>query len=226
MMIAKAISKNSIMLGLFAVLVAAGLAVTEFSTRELRAESLRKVQSKALEEIIPAGQHDNMLLDDTIPVDDQEYLHLKEPKKIHVARMNGEVVAFIFPTRAPDAYSGTIDSIVGINIDGTIAGVRVIQHQETPGLGDKIELKKSPWILGFNGKSLGNPAPELWKVKKDKGIYDQFTGATITPRAVVQSVYNALLYYRKHQGELLQQAAADIKTHTETHATESQSGGE
>lgn len=209
-MISRAISKNSIMLGLFAIIMAAGLAATELATREQRAESLRRVQSLALEEIIPTSRHDNVLLDDVIRIDDNEYLKLKDTKNIHIARKNGAVIAFIFPVRAPDGYGGAIDSIVGVNLDGTIAGVRILQHRETPGLGDKIELKKSTWALSFNNKSLNNPQPERWKVKKDKGIFDQFTGATITPRAVVQSVYNTLVFFDKHKDSLLQQA--QIKT--------------
>lgn len=209
-MISRAISKNSIMLGLFAIIMAAGLAATELATREQRAESLRRVQSLALEEIIPTSRHDNVLLDDIIHTDDNEYLKLKDTKNIHIARKNGAVIAFIFPVRAPDGYGGAIDSIVGVNLDGTIAGVRILQHRETPGLGDKIELKKSTWALSFNKKSLNNPQPERWKVKKDKGVFDQFTGATITPRAVVQSIYNTLVFFDKHKDSLLQQA--QIKT--------------
>jgi electron transport complex protein RnfG len=205
-MISQAITKNSILLGVFAIAVAASLAGTELMTRELREESIRKVQSQALEEIVPADRHDNILLDDILAVNDKEYLKLKEPKNIHVARKEGKVVAFIFPVRAPDGYSGAVDSIVGINLDGTLAGVRIIQHKETPGLGDKVELKKSNWVLSFAGKSLLNPSSAQWKVKKDKGIFDQFTGATITPRAVVNSVHNALIYFDKHKEELLQQA--------------------
>ena len=205
-MIQQAIRKNSILLGLFAVAMAAGLAITENATREQRAESLRKVQSQALEEIIPASAHDNSLLDDTLTTADSEFLKLKEPSTIHIARKDGAVIAFILPARSPDGYAGTIDLIVGIRVDGTLAGVRVIRHGETPGLGDKIDLNKNDWILGFNGKSLENPAPELWKVKKDKGVFDQFTGATITPRAVVGAVRNALVYFQKHRNELLQQA--------------------
>jgi electron transport complex protein RnfG len=103
-------------------------------------------------------------------------------------------VAVIIPVVAPDGYSGDIDLIVGINSDGTIAGVRVLGHKETPGLGDKAELKKSNWVLGFNGRSLTNPTLDGWAVKKDKGVFDQFTGATITPRAVVAATLRALQF--------------------------------
>ncbi|HEY9034741.1 MAG TPA: RnfABCDGE type electron transport complex subunit G, partial [Pseudomonadales bacterium] len=144
---------------------------------------------------------------DSLPVDDKTLLQLRNPGTIHVARMNGEVVAFILPVRAPDGYGGAIDAIVGINLDGSIAGVRVISHQETPGLGDKVELKKSPWVLSFNGRSLANTATDDWRVKKDKGVFDQFTGATITPRAMVKAVHNALQYFALNKTTLLEQAS-------------------
>ena len=102
--------------------------------------------------------------------------------------------------------------LVGINVDGTIAGVRVISHNETPGLGDKIDLKKNDWILDFNGKSLENPKPKYWKVKKDKGSFDQLTGATITPRAVVTQVLRTLQYFEKDKVRLLEEAKLQNST--------------
>jgi len=104
---------------------------------------------------------------------------------------------------APDGYSGAIHLLVGIHADGRVAGVRVIGHRETPGLGDKIELAKSPWIRSFEGKSLSSPEAEGWAVKKDRGEFDQFAGATITPRAVVGAVHRALQYFDAHKAELL-----------------------
>lgn len=92
--------------------------------------------------------------------------------------------------------------IVGVNRDGTIAGARVLSHKETPGLGDKVELSKSNWILGFDGRSLQNPQASQWKVKKDGGEFDQFTGATITPRAVVQQIKRVLEFVAAHETEL------------------------
>lgn len=211
-MIGKSISRNSIMLGLFAIAVAAALAGTDMITSEKRAESKRKVQSMALEQVIPADKHDNVLLDDKIPVDDSEFLKLKAPGNIHISRKNGQLTGFIIPTHAPDGYSGSINSLVGIDLEGNLIGVRVISHNETPGLGDKVEIKKSPWVLAFNGKSLANLTEQEWKVKKDKGVFDQFTGATITPRAVVGSVHNALLFFAKHRDTLLQQATSSANT--------------
>src|SRR5690606_16593793 len=122
-------------------------------------------------------------------------------------RKGGQITGFILPAVAPEGYSGDIRMIIGIDVDGRIAGVRVTSHAETPGLGDKVELRKHPWILSLNDRSLGDPASEQWAVKKDGGVFDQFTGATITPRAVVSKVRDTLQFYREHRAELLKQAS-------------------
>ncbi|MBD3634211.1 MAG: electron transport complex subunit RsxG, partial [Methylophaga sp.] len=125
-----------------------------------------------------------------------------EPTAGDRARQNGELVAVVLTVIAPDGYSCTIRMLVGIYHSGKLAGVRVIDHKETPGLGDKIDVKKDDWILQFEGLSLGKPPASKWKVKKDGGEFDQFTGATITPRAVVAAVKKSLEYFRKHRDEL------------------------
>lgn len=119
------------------------------------------------------------------------------------ARRGDEITGVVLSAIAPNGYSGSIHLLVGIDRDGNVLGVRVTRHRETPGLGDDIEADRSDWILGFRGRSLGNPPLELWRVRRDGGIFDQFTGATVTPRAVVQAVANALVYFRDHAEELL-----------------------
>ncbi len=209
-MMNSSITRNSIMLGLFAVLTTNIIAGTYLGTRERIAKSQRKAAEQALLEIVPAERHNNSMLDDTYAVNsDTQGLGLAGDKQIFVARRDGEIVAVIVPVVAPDGYSGSIELIVGINRDGSIAGVRALAHRETPGLGDKVDLHKSDWILAFNGKSLGNPRPEKWAVKKDQGVFDQFTGATITPRAVTAAVQRALEYYAAHRSELLELAEED-----------------
>jgi electron transport complex protein RnfG len=211
MMLGKSIRFNSIALGLFALVTAALLATTNLGTKDRIAEAKREVAKRALLEIVPLERHNNDLLVDTldIPATYLPTLGIKNGQ-VNIARKGDELVAVIVPTVAPDGYNGDIQMIVGINvggdIDGTVAGVRVISHRETPGLGDKVDLKKNDWILGFNGKSLINPKPEGWKVKKDKGAFDQFTGATITPRAVVQQVLKTLQYYKEDKKRLLKAA--------------------
>lgn len=115
----------------------------------------------------------------------------------------GSVTDIILSIEAPNAYTESIRLIVGINQTGSLTGVRVTRHKETPGLGDQIEIDKSPWILSFNNTSLLNPEAEGWQVKKDGGEFDQMTGATITPRAIVKAVYQALLFFDEHKAQLL-----------------------
>lgn len=196
--------RNSIILGVFAMFTVGLIAVTQQGTAERIAEEKRRIQMSALTQILPEEQHDNNLLDDTFVVSDKAFLNLPAPSEAYRGRVDGEVVAVILPAVAPDGYSGRIDLLVGIRADGEIAGVRVTSHRETPGLGDKVELAKSDWILEFNGTSLNMPAPENWGVRKDDGAFDQFVGATITPRAVVQAVYRALHYFEEHRATLLE----------------------
>ena len=198
------ILRNSLILGLFAMATVGMIAVTQHGTAERIDEAQRRVQLSALNEIIPHDRHDNDLLADNFAIDDRQYLSLTGAKDAYRARNDGAVSAVILPVVAPDGYSGRIDLLVGINADGSIAGVRSVNHRETPGLGDKIETAKSQWVLDFNGKSLSMPVPEQWAVKKDGGEFDQFTGATITPRAVVKAVYQALTYFDAHRASLLQ----------------------
>ncbi len=205
-MMGQAISRNSLLLGLFAVVTTGVIAATQLGTKDRIAEQIRAAREKALLEIVPASRHNNAMLDTTLPIADADLLNLNAEQRIFIAQQDGIAVAFVFPSVAPDGYSGAIELLVGINADGSIAGMRVVQHEETPGLGDKVDLKKSDWVLGFNGRSLSDPPPGQWKVKKDQGVFDQFTGATITPRAVTKAVYQTLEYYRLHQEELLAQA--------------------
>ena len=203
-MMKSSIRRNSLLLGLFAVITTTIIAATYLGTRDKITEARRKAQEKALLEIIPLNRHNNSMLDDTILVGPEaDGLGLRTEGQIYVARQDGTAIAIILPVRAPDGYSGDIELIVGINGDGSVAGVRALAHKETPGLGDKVDLKKSPWVLGFNGRSLADPLPEYWKVKKDKGAFDQFTGATITPRAVTAAVKRSLEYFKANRARLL-----------------------
>ena len=210
-MIIKSMGFNSIVLALFALVTSLILATTNELTYERIEQSEREAAQRALLEIIPLERHDNDMLMDVQPVPEQYWatLGLKKGGNIHIARDQGQPVAAIIPAVTPDGYSGAISMIIGINFNGSIAGVRVVEHRETPGLGDKVDLKKSDWILSFNGKSLVNPQASGWKVKKEGGDYDQFTGATITPRAVVSQVLKTLQYFEDDRERLLQIAAAN-----------------
>jgi electron transport complex protein RnfG len=160
---------------------------------------------RQLNNIIPAGEYNNDLLIDAITLKPNQLLGTKEPSLAYRARKNGQDIAVVISSIAPNGYNGPIQMLVGIYNDGRLAGVRVVKHRETPGLGDSVSTTHSDWILGFNNKSLSNPEDKYWKVKRDGGIFDQFTGATITPRAVVKAIHDALLYFNKNQTMLFSQ---------------------
>jgi len=136
--------------------------------------------------------------------EDRELLALREPRQIYLARQNNQIVAIILPLTARDGYNGPIDLIAGIAPDGKIINVRAIDHRETAGLGDRIDVDKSAWINQFIGKSLNAPMGELWSPKNAGGAFDQITGATVTSRAVIDAVHNALQYFEQHREQLLE----------------------
>jgi len=185
-------------LGGIGLLTSGALALADRATLEdiKAAQDLDMKQS--LTQVLP-GQYDNDLLKDTLilPGPDGEQL------TVYRARRAGQVVAVVFKVQAR-GYAGPIVSMMGVDRDGKMLGVRVIKHSETPGLGDKIEPAKGEWIHSFAGKSLGNPPAEKFAVKKDGGVFDQFAGATITPRAVVKSVKGGLAFFAKEKVRLLE----------------------
>mgnify|MGYP006271451641 FL=1 len=189
-------------LALFAVAGTSLVALTHEATDERIAANQRAATLATLHELVPEERYDNDPVTDAITVTDRQALGSREPLTVYRARRDGEPVAAVLTAVAPDGYGGPIRLLVAINHDGTLAGVRVVNHSETPGLGDAIEAERSDWIHDFAGRSLGNPPLEDWRVEKDGGTFDQFTGATITPRAVVAAVRRALQYYEEHRREL------------------------
>lgn len=189
---------SGIFLWLFAVAGTTLVALTEYSTSKAIAENERQLLLRNLYALLPRNSLDNDIATDTIELPAAELLGTDETSTAYRARLAGEPAAVVFNSVARNGYSGKIHLLVGVYVDGSLAGVRVVKHSETPGLGDAIEVRKSPWIKSFDGKSLQNPAGDGWRVKRDGGEFDQFTGATITPRAVVGAVHNTLLYYRRN----------------------------
>lgn len=158
----------------------------------------RQTRLQRLQEVLPPQYHDNDLLADSEMVE-HPLLSPRGAVRIYHATRNGRDSGTVVESLAPDGYSGDIRLLIGIAPDGTLTGVRVLQHQETPGLGDRIELAKSDWVLGFDGRSLRNPTAENWAISPDGGVFDAFSGASITPRAVVGAVYRALDYHAGHR---------------------------
>ena len=126
----------------------------------------------------------------------------REDALIYRVYAAGEPVAALFAVTAPDGYAGPIRILLGISFDGVVTGLRILEHRETPGLGDKIEESKSDWVHQFRGKSLGNPDIENWYIHTDGGAFDQLSGASVTPRAVLDAVRATLLYFETHRDEI------------------------
>lgn len=197
------ISYQSLLLASFALMASALLGLADYSTRDVIELRLQEDLRASLAEVIPDSFYDNNLLEDTVYIGSKEDGVGIGETLVYLGRKDGKVTAVSFRLLAPGGYSGSINLIMGVDKDGNILGVRVISHAETPGLGDKIEVSKSNWILNFEGHSLQNLTIEQWAVKKDGGVFDQFSGATITPRAIVRAVYQGLLFFKHHRAELL-----------------------
>ena len=187
----------------FALLASILLGVTNCSTQGTIQQRLDEDLKKSLQEVVPVTLYDNNLLQDTLTIASADYNIGANETTVYLAKKSGKVTAVCFKFIAPDGYSGAINMIIGIDRDGNILGVRVLSHKETPGLGDKIEVAKSSWILNFVGRSLDNLTSAQWAVKKDGGVFDQFAGATITPRKSVQATYRSLQLFKAHQAQLI-----------------------
>ena len=196
---------SGVFLWLFAVVGTTLVALTEYSTSATIVENERQLLLRNLYALLPMNRLDNDIATDTLELPASTLLGTDDDSTVYRARLRGEPVAAIFNSIAPDGYNGKIHLLVGVYIDGSLAGVRVVKHAETPGLGDAVEIRKSSWIEDFAGKSLTNPSQDRWRVKRDGGDFDQFTGATITPRAVVAAVRNTLLYYQQNADMIFDQ---------------------
>jgi len=194
--------RTAVVLGLFALISAWLVAITFDVTKEPIATSEKKALLRNLHQLVPTEIHDNDMFSDVITVQEPALLGTNKALRVFRARKENNPVALAIESVAPDGYNGNIFLLIAIRYDGSLLGVRVSKHKETPGLGDAIEIERSNWINGFNNKSLGNTNTEAWQVEKDGGEFDQFTGATITPRAIVKAVHNTLLYYQQHRDSL------------------------
>lgn len=208
----KSIIKNGLLLALFALICTALVAIVNNQTKaKIKIQEQQQLLA-VLHQIIPDNLHDNLLTDKCVMLVNPEFLGTQSPMSAFIATMKGKPVAIAMETIAPDGYSGDIKLIVGINNQGQILGVRTLEQHETPGLGDKIELKKSSWVLNFNHQTTTGENDPKWHVKKDGGEFDQFTGATITPRAYVKAVHKALVYFNQHKADIYRQTLSCRKS--------------
>ena len=201
------IGYQAMLLGGFSTLAAALLVAGNLATKAAIVERQQEDLQNSLSQVIPAERYDNNLLQQPLQLEDAA----GNPVTVFRGTRGMQVSALAWEITG-QGYAGEIHLILGMDDAGEILGVRVLSHAETPGLGDKIEAQKSDWILGFNGLSLGDPPAEQWKVKKDGGRFDQFSGATITPRGVVQAIKQGLSFYQAHRTELLNPPVINTQT--------------
>ena len=204
------LTTTGIMIG-FTVLGTLVLASAFFATRAPIEASERQAKLELFQQVLPAALHDNDMLQDATIIAAGGELGNRDETLAYRARQSGQPSAVILEATAPDGYSGDIKLLVAIRSDGTIAGVRVLTHKETPGLGDYIDIAHGDWIKNFDGQSLAKISDEDWRVKKDGGSFDYMAGATITPRAVVKAVHKALKYFEAHRDVLFAAPAAGEK---------------
>ncbi len=200
----EAMKKSGVSLAIFAFISVLLVATTNSLTKPKIIENQARMLLEALNEVLPASHYDNDLAASKILLSPQK-TGFPRNTPVYLATKQGKPVAAIFEVTTLKGYSGAVTLLVGIHSGShTISGVRVVKHKETPGLGDKMEIKKSDWVLSFNEKSLESPKSTKWKVKKDGGDFDQFTGATITPRAIVNAVRSTLLFAQNNMESLFQ----------------------
>lgn len=195
----------------FTVIGTALLAYTYFTTKAPIEASEAEARMALLDQVLPPTMHDNDLLKDTVKIAAGGELGNRTETLAYLARTTGQPSALVLEATAPDGYSGDIKLLIAIRQDGSLAGVRVLAHKETPGLGDYIDIGHGDWIKHFDGQSLAKTPDEFWKVKKDGGHFDYMAGATITPRAVVKAVHKALQYFSANKDTLFAQAANEVQ---------------
>jgi electron transport complex protein RnfG len=201
------IGYQAMLLGGFSTLAAALLVAGNLATRETIVQRQQEDLQDSLSQVVPADRHDNNLLERPLRLQDSQ----GRPVIVYRGTRGMQVSAIAWEISG-QGYAGEIRLILGLDASGEILGVRVLSHAETPGLGDKIEAEKTDWILGFNGLALSNLPAEQWQVKKDGGRFDQFSGATITPRGVVKAIKQGLDFYRDHRTELLNPPVINTQT--------------
>lgn len=209
--LAKASFHTAVNLAVFALIGTAILAFTYNQTHDKIAQSVEAEKLKLIAQIVPDALFDNDIIKDTQDVAPDALLGNDGITTAYRARLQGKPAVLVLEAVAPDGYSGKISLLIAIRDNGELAGVRVVAHKETPGLGDYIEIARSDWIVQFNGASLTKYTDADWKVKKDGGQFDYMAGATITPRAVVKAVHKALQYFAQHHDALFAQTVKKEK---------------
>lgn len=198
--------RHGVILGTFCLGFGVVLAISDSITVDDIAARALEDRLNSLSQVIPASIHDNNLVADAITMKNERNKEIT----VYRAIKNGQVTGLAYEIFG-SGYAGEMKLMMGVDTQGKVLGVRVLAHKETPGLGDKMEEKKGDWILRFTGLSLGNPPPDKWKVKKDGGQFDQFAGATITPRGVVDAIRKGLELFASNKAKMMDIDAGKVQ---------------
>lgn len=198
----QSIVKTGITLAVIAAICTALVALTFQATRERIAANEKALLEQSLQPALAGTFYDSGVSESRLVLPPPHDLPGNDPAVIYRVFAEGEPVAALIAVTARDGFSGPIRILVGIGVDGTVTGVRILQHRETPGLGDKIESARSDWVFQFDGRSMGDPIATGWAIEADGGEFDQLTGASVTPRAIIKAIRATLIYFETHQDEI------------------------
>lgn len=206
----QSIVKTGLTLAVIAAICTALVALTFQATRERIAANEKALLEQSLQPALAGTFYDSGVSESRLVLPPPHGLPGNDPAVIYRVFAGSEPVAALFAVTARDGFSGPIRILIGIGVDGTITGVRILQHRETPGLGDKIESARSDWVFQFDGRRMGDPIATGWAIEVDGGDFDQLTGASVTPRAIIKAIRDTLIYFESHQDELfLTEASGD-----------------
>ncbi len=200
----KSVIKTGVTLAAIAAVCTALVAVTYQLTSERIAANEKALLEQSLQPALGGISFDGSVSESRIVLQPPHELPGNEPAIIYRVFAEKQPVAALIAVTARDGFSGPIRILVGVEFDGKISGVRILQHRETPGLGDKIEPAHSDWIFQFDERSIGDPVTTQWAIKSDGGEFDQLTGASVTPRAIIKAIRDTLLYFDAHRDEIFE----------------------
>ena len=202
--------KGGVILATLAAFCTVLVAVTHRYTEPLIHANEQAYLEQSLKPVLGGIEYENELSKSVIKLPAPHGLPGNEPAIIYRIYADGTPAAALFIVTARDGFAGPIKLLIGVRIDGTVTAVRVLEHKETPGLGDMIDSSKSDWLQQFNSRSLASPDQGLWKIKRDDGAFDQLTGASITPRAVIKAVKETLLYFESNSDAIFAAAESNV----------------
>lgn len=205
----RAVLRTGLTLAAVAAVCTALVAATYRLTSDRIAANARLLLERSLAPALGDTSHDGALTDSVLVVQPPHGLPGTGPATIYRVFAGGRPAAALFVVTAMDGYAGPIRIVLGVDADGVVTGLRILEHRETPGLGDRIESGRSDWVKQFDGRSLGDPETRRWAVRGDGGEFDQLTGASITPRAVTKAVRDVLIYFATHREDVFARPATE-----------------